>query len=79
MVATSSKKVIFQAPKTLITRADAVAAELAISRSELIRIAVLEKIERHEKEILDAELREGYTANAVYYETAIDRFNPRSR
>jgi len=58
----TAQKVILQVPKPLLLRADHLADELQTNRSNLIRIALEEKIERCEQERLDAELREGYLA-----------------
>lgn len=58
----TAQKVILQVERRLLDRADQVATELQFNRSRFFRAAVQEKIERFEKDRLDAELREGYQA-----------------
>ncbi|MSV27145.1 MAG: hypothetical protein EXQ52_00110 [Bryobacterales bacterium] len=64
LVRTPTKKVIVQFPATLLERAEALADSLHTDRSKLIRAALEEKVERLEREQLEATLREGYLANA---------------
>ena len=70
------QKVILQFPVPLLARADHLASELETNRSNFIRVAVEEKVDRHERERIGREIREGFAANAEYYATAIDRFAP---
>jgi metal-responsive CopG/Arc/MetJ family transcriptional regulator len=60
----ASRKVIVQFPESLLERAEALAESLHTDRSKLIRAAVEEKLDQLERERLEAELREGYLANA---------------
>ncbi len=58
------KKVIVTFTQELVDQADILAKELKISRSNLIRTAVAEKIELQKRRNLDAQLRFGYTEMA---------------
>ena len=64
MAGVRTKKVIVQFPAKLIERAEALANSMHTDRSKLIRAAVEEKIDQLERERLEADLREGYLANA---------------
>lgn len=64
MAAAETKKVIIQFPATLLERTQALADSLHTDRSKLIRAAVEEKVDRLEREQLEAKLREGYLANS---------------
>ncbi|MDO8565151.1 MAG: hypothetical protein Q7R67_00795 [bacterium] len=72
-----SQKVILQAPTTLIARADHAAQELQITRSKFVRVAIEEKLKRLEDEQLAQDIREGFAANAEYYNKITEQFLPR--
>jgi metal-responsive CopG/Arc/MetJ family transcriptional regulator len=65
-VATSGRKINFQASNELYNKANQVAEELNSSLSETIRRAIEEFVEKHQKEKIDQEIIE---ACKYFYET----------
>jgi metal-responsive CopG/Arc/MetJ family transcriptional regulator len=63
-VGSQRERVLVEFPLRLLERADEAATELATSRSELIRSAVEQMIEKMEKARFEAELADAYAANA---------------
>ncbi len=63
--ARAQRKVVVDFPEPLYSDTEDIVAELSISRSDLIRSAVKEFIAKRRREKLEAELIEGYTANAA--------------
>jgi metal-responsive CopG/Arc/MetJ family transcriptional regulator len=58
------ERVLIEFPQPLIKQADAEASRMGISRSQLIRTALEEKLAMREKARLEAELAEAYAANS---------------
>ena len=58
------KKVVVDFPDTLFRETESVVAELSISRSDFVRLAVEEYIRERRRKKLQDELIEGYVANA---------------
>jgi metal-responsive CopG/Arc/MetJ family transcriptional regulator len=65
ITARAQKKIVVDFPEPLYTETENAVAELSTSRSDLIRSAVREFIAKRRQEKLEAELIEGYTANAA--------------
>jgi metal-responsive CopG/Arc/MetJ family transcriptional regulator len=63
-----SRKVVVDFPDVLFQRAERAAAALSTNRSGLIRAAVEHYLQSLERERMERELADGYTAN-----TALDR------
>ena len=61
----ASRKIIIEFPAALFAATERATAELSTSRSALIRAAVADYLARLRKEKFDAELAEGYRANAL--------------
>lgn len=59
------ERILLEFPSTLLQRADHAAEEMNANRSELVRTAVEELLDRRDRERLEAELAEAYTANAA--------------
>ncbi len=63
-VAREPRKIVVDFPEPLYRDTESLVTELSTSRSDLIRSAVTEFIARKRQEKLEAELIQGYTANA---------------
>lgn len=59
-----TSRVLLEFPSGLLERADRAAAEIATTRSELVRTAVEQLVSGMEKQRLERELAEAYAANA---------------
>lgn len=62
---TVRERVLLEFPSALLKRADKAAEGMNASRSDLIRTAVEQLLDRRDRERLEAELAEAYTANAA--------------
>ncbi len=63
-VLSPTRKVIVEFPREVLSRTEAVAAELSTSRSKVIRSAVEEYLNTRLKSELERNLAAGYAANA---------------
>jgi metal-responsive CopG/Arc/MetJ family transcriptional regulator len=70
----SIRRVVVDFPEPLFDRAERVAAELAMNRSDLIRKAVEGYLEALQRATLERELAEGYVANASQARLACEEF-----
>ena len=59
----ATKKVIVEFPADLLQRAELAASQMSTDRSKLIRCAVEVFVNKSEKQRIEQELAEGYTAN----------------
>lgn len=64
VVRARKERVLVEFPEDLLRRADEAAREMAKNRSELIRTAVEQLLEKKEAQRFDLELAAGYKANA---------------
>ncbi|MGA2436508.1 MAG: hypothetical protein ABSG25_14630 [Bryobacteraceae bacterium] len=64
IAARTSKKVVVDFPEPLFRETEIAVAELSISRSNFIRLAVEEYIRERRRKKLREQLIDGYTANA---------------
>ncbi len=64
VAARAARRVAVDFPAPLWDRAERATQELSINRSELVRQAVQQFIEKFQREKLEKELAEGYRANA---------------
>lgn len=62
---TTRERVLLEFPPALLERADQAAVNMEASRSDLIRTAVEQLLDRMDRARLEAELAEAYTANAA--------------
>lgn len=74
MPAAAAKRIAVDFPKQLLDQAERATRELAINRSELIRLAVEQFVESLRRAKLEQELAEGYQANAKLDRTIADGF-----
>lgn len=74
MLPKPSTKVTMYFPQDLLETVDGTAAELDITRSDLIRMAVAEYTRRVREERLKEELIVGYKANAEVLERTSEEF-----
>jgi metal-responsive CopG/Arc/MetJ family transcriptional regulator len=72
--AATVKRVVVDFPAPLLSRAESAMAELAINRSELIRMAVEHYLEVRERAKLEQDLAEGYVANAKQARRSCEEF-----
>jgi len=72
--AVAAKRIAVDFPKQLLDQAERATRELAINRSELIRLAVEQFVESLHRAKLEQELAEGYQANARLDRTIADEF-----
>jgi len=61
----ASRKIIVEFPAALYTATERATVELSTNRSSLIRSAVAEYLARLQRQKLERDLAEGYTANAT--------------
>lgn len=59
------ERILLEFPAALLQRAEKAAKEMNASRSDLVRTAVEQLLDRKDRERLEAELAEAYTANAA--------------
>ncbi len=67
-------RVLVEFPENLLKRADEVAQEMKMSRSELIRTAVESRIQEIELKRFEQQLAEGYLANAEMNLALLEEF-----
>lgn len=70
----ASRRVVVEFPEPLFRRAEQAAVELATDRSKLVRSAVERYLEVLRQRRLEAELAEGYAANAVLNREIAEEF-----
>ncbi len=68
------ERVLVEFPENLLKRADEVAREMKMSRSELIRSAVEQRLKEIEIKKFEQELAEGYIANAEMNLALVEEF-----
>jgi metal-responsive CopG/Arc/MetJ family transcriptional regulator len=74
VVRAAKERVLVEFPKSLLKRADEVAREMNVSRSELIRGAVEARLKEIEIKRFEQELAEGYLANAEMNLALLEEF-----
>jgi metal-responsive CopG/Arc/MetJ family transcriptional regulator len=71
---TAKGRVLVEFPENLLKRADEVAEEMKMSRSELIRTALERRIQEFRTEKFEQELAEGYLVNAEMNRDLVEEF-----
>ncbi len=72
--AAGTKKVIVEFPVHLLEKTEQLASRLSTDRSKLIRTAVERFVSESERQRIDRQLAEGYTANAAFDQRICEEF-----
>ena len=74
IVRAGKERVLVEFPETLLKRADEIARDMHISRSELIRNAVERRLQEIETKRFEQELADAYVANAEMNLALVEEF-----